>query len=178
MKKLVLVLLLCLALTATAMSIKIDDDGNMVRVVQREVTTEDGRSVTIIFLEWGNLEDKPSVGFCSFNGFIAPELGRCKVVATEMFDSGGSYDRGTADKIRVDGPNYVAWKASTVGKTDGLTVRIVTESDTKVHIKVGEWHGTFDISAGEVVKNSLSESSKPYSTSVSVDSPTTELMSD
>lgn len=158
-----LILLVGLVGALRAMTIEIDNRGNHLRVEQGDtMEREDGKLVTEVHFAWGNLENNAAAGFHKFNGFIAPENGTCKVVDVHMFDTGGSYESGRDDKVIKDGPAYVAWRASTRGKTDGLTVRIVTVSDTPVHIRVGEWHGIFHIAEGRVVDGSLAASAVEY----------------
>ncbi|MBD3398903.1 MAG: hypothetical protein GF399_01060 [Candidatus Coatesbacteria bacterium] len=161
--RILLVFTLLLAVSAVAMTIRVDESGNMLKVEQRATAElEGGRRAVNIFLEWGNLEGVDGVGFQKFNGFVAPEHGECRVVDVRMFDHGGKYENGLDDKVTHDGPAYVRWRASTVGKTDGLTVRVITNRDTVVHIKVGDWHGEFKIAAGNLVEDSLQESTSVW----------------
>ncbi|HDR06583.1 MAG TPA: hypothetical protein ENN88_03025 [Candidatus Coatesbacteria bacterium] len=177
MKRL-LVILLALGLVSGVFAVtkQIDSSGNMIKVEQRSThKLDDGRAVTTIFIEWGNLNDKPGVGFHAFDGFVDPEYGEISITDVRMFDTGGSYERGTDDKILNEGPDFVSWRASTVGRTDGLTVRIISDRDTTIHVKVGEWHGEFKLKAGKVVTDSLRSTTtvwSPGSTAVTTTRPT------
>ncbi|OGD74506.1 MAG: hypothetical protein A2Y64_06280 [Candidatus Coatesbacteria bacterium RBG_13_66_14] len=160
------VILLALGLVSAALAItaQIDTTGNMIKVEQR--STEElsgGKAVTTIFLEWGNINELTGVGFHAFDGFVDPEYGEISVTDVRMFDSGGAYRIGCDDKITNEGSDYVEWRASTLGATDGLTVRIVSDRDTAIHVKVGEWYGEFSLKAGKVVSDSLRATTSVWS---------------
>jgi hypothetical protein len=143
--------LLALGLVSGALAVtsQIDTTGNMIKVEQRStMELEGGKAVTTIFLEWGNINELSGVGFHAFDGFVDPEHGEIAVTDVRMFDSGGAYRIGCDDEITNEGPDYVEWRASTLGATDGLTVRIVTDRTTTIHVKVGEWFGEFKVKAG------------------------------
>lgn len=160
------VILLALGLVSGVLAItaQIDTTGNMIKVEQRSTQQlEGGKAVTTIFLEWGNINELSGVGFHAFDGFVDPEYGDIAVTDVRMFDSGGAYRIGCDDKITNEGPDYVEWRASTLGATDGLTVRIVSSRDTAIHVKVGDWYGEFQLKAGKVVSDSLHATTSVWS---------------
>jgi len=165
MKRLLIILLaLGLVSGALAVTAQIDTTGNMIKVEQRSTQElEGGKAVTTIFLEWGNINELPGVGFHAFDGFVDPEYGEISVTDVRMFDSGGAYRIGCDDKVTNEGSDYVEWRASTLGATDGLTVRIVSDRDTAIHVKVGEWYGEFQLKAGKVVSDSLRSTTNVWS---------------
>jgi hypothetical protein len=179
MKRLV-ILLLALGLVSGAFAItaQIDTSGNMIKVEQRStMEIEGGRSVTTIFIEWGNINELSGVGFHAFDGFVDPEYGEVSVTDVRMFDSGGTYRVGTDDEITNEGPDFVRWRASTLGRTDGLTVRVVTSRTTTIHVKVGEWYGEFTLKAGRVISDSLRSTTSVWSPGTSVSAATTITVS-
>ncbi len=165
MKRLfILFLALGLVSGALAITAQIDTSGNMIKVEQRStMELEGGKSVTTIFVEWGNINELSGVGFHAFDGFVDPEHGEIAVTDVRMFDSGGTYRIGTDDEITDEGPDYVQWRASTLGATDGLTVRIVSDRTTTIHVKVGEWYGEFTLKAGRVVSDSFHTTASVWS---------------
>ncbi|HUT99603.1 MAG TPA: hypothetical protein VM054_11090 [bacterium] len=165
MKRLFVILLaLGLISGALAVTAQIDTTGNMIKVEQRSTQElEGGKAVTTIFLEWGNINEVSGVGFHAFDGFVDPEHGEIAVTDVRMFDSGGAYRIGCDDKVTNEGPDYVEWRASTLGATDGLTVRIVSDRDTAIHVKVGDWYGEFQLKAGKVVTDSLRATTSVWS---------------
>lgn len=77
---------------------------------------------------------------------IEADHGACEVESIKLFDNGVRYRRG------ADGPDYVSWRPGTLGHRDGVTVRVVPGRDTTIHVKVGEWQGGFELTAGRVVE--------------------------
>jgi len=110
-----------LSAAVAAESLQIDEDGNRIENAQGETR------------------------------IIEADHSACEVESIKLFDNGGRYRRGADDKVLVDGPDYVSWRPGTLGHRDGGMVRVVPGRDTTIHIKVGEWHGGFELTTGRVV---------------------------